>query len=57
MADSLPLSLTVIHSLCQHSEFSEGLLEGGVVWVGGGSVLEQVFNEEDIARNSLNGFD
>lgn len=57
MTDSLPLPLTIVHSLCQHGQFSKGLLQGGVVGVCGGGVLKQVLDEEHVARNSLDGLD
>lgn len=52
-----PLPLAGVHTLHQRRQFTEGLLEGGVVRVGHGRVLEEVLDEEDVARDSLDGLD
>ena len=52
---SLPLAL--VHFLRQHRQFPQGLLQGGVVRVGGASVLEEVLHEEYVTRDALDWLD
>ncbi len=48
-----PLSLTSVHPLCQSRELPQGLLERGVVRMPHRRVFEQVLDEENVARYSL----
>lgn len=50
---SPPLSLTGVHPLCQSRELPQGLLERGVIRMPHRRVFEQVLDEENVARYSL----
>ena len=53
----VPLPLAGIHTLHQRCQLPKSLLEGGVVRMGDSRVLEEVLDEEDIARDALDGLD
>jgi hypothetical protein len=57
LLQSVPLPLAGVHTLHQCRQLAKGLLERGVVGVGDGRVLEEVLDEEDIARDPLDGLD
>ncbi len=57
VSNSLPIPLTLVHLLCQHGQLPQGLLQGGVVRMAGGRVLQKVLHEKDVARDPLHGLD
>ena len=57
LSDTFSLPLTLIHLLRQHGQLAQGLLEGCVVGMAWGRMLEEVLNEEDVAGDALDRFD
>lgn len=57
LLQSSSLPLTGVDTLHQRRKLAEGLLQGGVVWVSDGRVLEEVLDEENVAGDSLDGLD
>ena len=55
LLQSASLPLTGIDALHQCRKLAESLLQGGVVWVSDGRVLEEVLDEENVSGDSLDG--